>query len=297
MSTSAKPRRIVLFLTLILLIGAVVLAVAGFYAGRNAPAPMRQPDVYGGAKEQGSASSQPAVAPPRFLEKPYYIAQPSMGFLQQRLALGTIKIESQQPRRAVAAYPAGGHDIVAGMKVILYDAQDFALADKGVIARVESGRVLIDLPVSIVEPVRAEVILAETQSARRVPVEAVVDDAVWLAAVKGDGSAVLTRVPVEGQTMRNAHHVHIAEGLRADDYVVINPDAGLRKGDVLTNIEKVAVSAPLLDPADIARAQMEELRAQARRYAQEQVSMPDISGGDAADAVCDPEADFLPAAQ
>lgn len=296
MSISAKPRRIVLFLTLIL-IGAVVLAVAGFYAGRNAPAPMRQPDVYGGEQEQGNVSSQPAVAPSRFLEKPYYIAQPSMGFLQQRLALGTINIESQNPRRAVAAYPAGGHDIVSGMKVILYDAQDFALADKGVIARAESGRVLIDLPASVVEPVRAEVVLAETQSARRVPVEAVIDDAVWLAAVKGDGSAVLARVPVDRHTMRSAHHVHIAEGLRADDYVVINPDAGLREGDVLTNIERVAVTAPLLDPADIARARMEELRAQARRYAQEQVSMPVISGGDAADAVCDPEPDFLPAAQ
>lgn len=258
MSISAK--RVLLPLVAVAFVAAI--SAIGFYLGKRAPAPMAPPIAEQPAEQQDSRA--PA---PRIIDAPYHIAQPTMGYLNQtqRLDLSV---------NGLHAAAAANDAVRVGMDVILYDAQGFALPDKARVAQSDENGIRLEMPDYINVPVRAEVIVAQDNLARRLPLSARTGNSLWKATPYPDGSVVLSRVVLPDNYLHNDTLFHISDGLRADEYAILDPSDDLREGDVLSNVYPSEFDAPSADDAQLARSKIETLRTDAMFFEMENDRTP-----------------------
>lgn len=275
MSISAK--RVILPLIAVAFVAAI--SAIGFYLGRRASPPMMAPPPELPTETIGQKDN---IDPPRIIDTPYHIAQPTMGLLQQtvRLDLSASGLDAQSAPDA---------SVQIGMMAILYDAHGSALPDKARVVRSDDDGIALELPPHLNKPVRADVIIAQHDLARRLPLSAQMNGIVWKATPHPDGSIVLSRIDVPAKYLHSDTLFHVGN-LRADDYVLIDPSADLREGDILTNVYPVEFDAPVADAAHIAKGKIEELRQAAFFHQWERDDRPSdrIEGG----AVCEATTSF-----
>lgn len=198
---------------------------------------------------------------PRMIDTPHHIVQPSTGLLQQTITIA-LHVNGLIAR-------ADAHEAVqAGMDVILYDSFGFALPDKGRVAQADENGIVVDLPDHADTPMRGAVITAQMETARRLPHAARHGNTVWKAMPHGDGSVTIARIDLPDDYVRGDALFHI-DGMRADEYAVLNPADGLREGDILTDISLADFDAPVLDETVQSQRRIEELRMAAMLYALE----------------------------
>lgn len=219
------------------IIGVCAIIAAGFLILRHkqAPAPAPSPTL--------------AEQPPIIHDTTYRLIQPSVGILQ---ITRPVTITWEAERGIIEPLDPA---FSPGMQIIAYDETGAPLPDDLKITAIDEGRAYTNTPFML--PARTEIVVFENILAKRVPNEAVQDTAnLWRAIPQPDHTFKVEKITLRDPVTRNDVYTDVGGALRADEFLILNPDAQLADGAIIAAVDMEPVNAPALDPQEQAMLQL-----------------------------------------
>lgn len=163
--------------------------------------------------------------------------------------------------RHLLTVPIGNAPITGGMKIIFYDEMGTPLPLPSEIRDTQNGVAQVDMPWLMKEaPPFAKIVIAQDIAARRVPLTAMHDNAIWVAHPKTEGTYRIERASPLTGSLSNKEYMDVSGAMRADEFFIANPDDDLVEGQIISAGHIDSVEAPALDPQEQAYRLLEEER-------------------------------------
>lgn len=143
--------------------------------------------------------------------------------------------------------------VTAGMAVILYDAAHQAYPLKGIISEIANNRAVITQHNVFADIVSGDIVMAENFMARRLPRDSYREGHIWKAVPNGDETFTARSIALPEPTLFDARFFHTAGDVRADEFVIADPNDRLEDGAILTALTIVENDARALTPDEAAR--------------------------------------------